>query len=391
MRKKRLSGRAGLAAVRFSAEGGQVEKLVNWCMAEGVQLVGLRANELGFTATVPAREYARLRQPARRCRTRLRVVERKGPWFSLRWLLRRPGLLLGPLVFALVLWAGSGFVWSVRFAGIPAAGQRELRRSLFELGLCEGGTATQQSLAAARRQLLKEGRWGWVALNFKDGRLVVEVDPARQEQPVTQTDSRPYYASDNATILANRVENGFACKQPGQTVAAGEMLVSPTRAARDGSLVWQDPLGRVIGLVRKEYSVSQPLEETLTMPTGRTASLWRLSTPFGLWELPLGDCPYESYTQSLFREPLTLFGLALPATLEETLCAETAALPRTLSPGAARALARYRCLAALYEEYPDAEVLAEEVREESGNGEVHYTLCLTFRANIARKPEEGGG
>ena len=78
MRKKRLSGRAGLAAVRFSAEGGRVEKLVSWCMAEGVQLAELQANALGFTATVPAREYARLRLPARRCRTRLRVVARKG-------------------------------------------------------------------------------------------------------------------------------------------------------------------------------------------------------------------------------------------------------------------------------------------------------------------------
>lgn len=389
MKNLKITGRAGLAAVTFSARGGRVEKLLSWCVTQGIQLRNVQVDELGFLAVIPARDYARLHRPARRCRTRLRVVKRQGPWFSFRRLLGRPGLLLAPLVFWLVLFYSGQAVWAVRFADIPLTAQSELRQRLAELELCEGGMATPERLAHARRILSEQEEWSWVALNFNRGRLVVEGTPARRKLPVTTTDAGPYYAAADAAILANRVESGFACKKPGQTVTAGEMLIASTREARDGTLVEQDPLGEVIGLVHREYRITRPLETSVTMLTGRTAAARSLFTPFGRWELPFQPKPYEAGEQKLSREPLTLLGLALPATVETVLYAETASLPQRLAPETARQFARYLCLAALYEEFPGAELLAEESEETLGEDALEYTLTATFRANIARKAEEG--
>lgn len=390
MKRVHLSGRGGLAAVTFTAEGGRVEKLASWCMEQGIQLVGLTVNDLGFRATVAAAQYVRLRSVARRCRTRLHVVERRGAWFSLRRLLKRPGLLLGTLVFWLLLELGGQLVWSIRFVGIPAEQSGILREQLYRAELREGSRVTAERIADARRALLSgNGDWGWIALNFYRGRLVVEGHPLQPQKAVQEKDTRPYVAAEDATVLANRVKSGFAQKTRGQTVAAGEVLIAASRPARDGSPVWQEPSGEVIGLVRKEYGASVPLAAEKAMLTGRTAVTRLVHTPFGTWALPGQREPFADAVTAVRQEPLVLFGLGLPATVEETLYAETAVQSQYLERETARQFARYACLAALYQAYPDAEILAEEAEETAENEVLEYTLAVTFRANIARRTDTG--
>ena len=47
---------AGLfAAVQFTARGGRVERLLDWCVAQGVPVQRICPNAEGFTAWLPAR------------------------------------------------------------------------------------------------------------------------------------------------------------------------------------------------------------------------------------------------------------------------------------------------------------------------------------------------
>ena len=74
------------AAVQFTARGGRVECLLDWCVAQGIPVQGVCPNAEGFTAWLPARYYRRLHRPARRYGVQIRVRRKRGLWFLLaRW------------------------------------------------------------------------------------------------------------------------------------------------------------------------------------------------------------------------------------------------------------------------------------------------------------------
>ena len=53
------------AAVQFTARGGRVECLLDWCVAQGIPVQRVCPNAEGVTAWLPARYYRRLHRPAR--------------------------------------------------------------------------------------------------------------------------------------------------------------------------------------------------------------------------------------------------------------------------------------------------------------------------------------
>ena len=110
---------AGLfAAVQFTARGGRVERLLDWCVAQGVPVQRICPNAEGFTAWLPARYYRRLHCPARRYGVQIRVNRKRGLWFFLARWRARWGLLAGPLAFLLVLHLAGGIIWSVQYLSL---------------------------------------------------------------------------------------------------------------------------------------------------------------------------------------------------------------------------------------------------------------------------------
>lgn len=376
--------RAGLAGLTFEARGGQQEKLLNWCIAHKVQLCSIQANDTGFTAEIAAADYARLHAPARRCRTRLRVIARRGSWFHLRWLLQRPGLVLGAVLFCwLMLWS-TNYLWAVRFVNVPTQQQQKIRAVLSECALCEGQRVTEQKLALARRALLSQSEnWGWTALNFYKGRLVAERTEGRPSVPVLQKDPRPYVAAADAMIVETHIESGFAQIAAGQQVEQGQLLISGERPARDGTPVQQEPLGRVIGLVQRDYQAVRPLWEEYLGKTGRIASKKSLICPLGTIQFAQRKPDFKTFESKTVQEALCLGPISLPATITETWYLEKTMQERTLSEKAAREFAQYACLMQLYSDFPDAQIAARSAEESWQNGVLTCTMHFTFRANIA--------
>lgn len=375
------------AGVDFAACGGRSEKLITLCGRQGVPLYNIRPTADGFTARLPARRYREVSRLARHCGTRLRVRERRGVLFRLRAYRGRWGLVLAPLVFAAAVHLLGQSVWSIRYDGLDAAARSRVEQVLYSMDICEGAVLTQEKLRLAEKQLMDgDEAFGWVSLNFEKGRLVVEASPALQKPAIESNDPVDLVAAADGILLEVNAQEGFAVKSVGQTVAAGDVLVSAYKSDPYEQPVESHAKGLVVAAVKKTYQCVQPSTYEVQALTGRVAGSCRLRL-FG-HTFELGAQLPESEDVRTVHRPLTVLGFALPATIEERYAPEREARQFHLSPDGARQYARFACLAQLYAEFPDAEIIAESRQESWDGGTLTYTMTVDFKADIAR--EKGG-
>lgn len=375
-------------AVRFLAQGGQYERLMTACAEGGIPLQQMRPAAGGFTAWVPLRYYRRLYPLARRYHVRLRAQKKAGLCFWLRRVRGRWGLAIGPAVFLLVVCLLQNLVWSIRFVGLNEAQQAQVSRVLYSMGISEGTVVTQPMLKAAGQAVMSgQTGLGWISLNFIKGRLVVEGAAAVPAPAIEPNDPVDLVAAADATLLWLEVQEGYAVRQAGQTVAEGEVLVSAVKEDREQNPIASHARATVWARLEKSYECAQPLEYTAAFATGRLGESCRLRAAgrqLTLWDNTGGLAGQARTTHA----PLTLFGFALPVTVETTLLAEQQPQTVRLSSRAAREFARYACQSELYAEFPDAELLTVSEQERWENGCLVLRQTVLFEADIARRRDE---
>ncbi len=375
-----------LGRVRFRAEGGDAEKLLTACAGQGIPVSGVRATALGFTAWTPARCYHRLRPLARRSHTRVRLAKKQGLCFVLlRWR-GRWGLVLGPLVLAAVLAFSGNVVWAIRFDGLPAAQQIQLRSQLLQAGIWEGAWLRPDSLDAARQELLAQNEeYSWLTLNFYRGRLVVEASQLRPAPELPQGRSCDLVSVADGVVLEVNIRSGQPLCSPGQTVAKGQQLAAGRYQDRDGRLFEVQSAGEVMAQVTFRCQAQQPMETTVALPQSGGRRGRRLLV-LGQ-TIPLGPQPQAGPEEqaSVTSRPLTILGFALPATLEETWVTGSVQQTVTFTEEQALELAKLACREQLLQQLPGAEIQSERVYSRLEQGKLQVEMELVAVAQIAQQ------
>lgn len=375
-----------LGRVRFRTEGGDAEKLLTACAGQGIPVSGVRATALGFTAWTPARCYHRLRPLARRSHTRVRLAKKQGLCFVLlRWR-GRWGLVLGPLVLAAVLAFSGNVVWAIRFDGLPAAQQIQLRSQLLQAGIWEGAWLRPDSLDAARQELLAQNEeYSWLTLNFYRGRLVVEASQLRPAPELPQGRSCDLVSVADGVVLEVNIQSGQPLCSPGQTVAKGQQLAAGRYQDRDGRLFEVQSAGEVMAQVTFRCQAQQPMETTVALPQSGGRRGRRLLV-LGQ-TIPLGPQPQAGPEEqaSVTSRPLTILGFALPATLEETWVTGSVQQTVTFTEEQALELAKLACREQLLQQLPGAEIQSERVYSRLEQGKLQVEMELVAVAQIAQQ------
>lgn len=375
-----------LGRVRFRAEGGDAENLLTACAGQGIPVSGVRATALGFTAWTPARCYHRLRPLARRSHTRVRLAKKQGLCFVLlRWR-GRWGLVLGPLVLAAVLAFSGNVVWAIRFDGLPAAQQIQLRSQLLQAGIWEGAWLRPDSLDAARQELLAQNEeYSWLTLNFYRGRLVVEASQLRPAPELPQGRSCDLVSVADGVVLEVNIQSGQPLCSPGQTVAKGQQLAAGRYQDRDGRLFEVQSAGEVMAQVTFRCQAQQPMETTVALPQSGGRRGRRLLV-LGQ-TIPLGPQPQAGPEEqaSVTSRPLTILGFALPATLEETWVTGSVQQTVTFTEEQALELAKLACREQLLQQLPGAEIQSERVYSRLEQGKLQVEMELVAVAQIAQQ------
>ena len=379
-RVRRLSLRS---VVRIRAVGGRYEKFLSDCLDRGIPLSQIEPIDEGVQLTVPAGSYRRLHRLARRNRTRLRVEQRNGIWFQIRFLRGRWGLIVGAAAFAALLCALQNLIWTVEYTGISLAAQETAAEILYEAGLCSGAWVTPELLEKGEQALLQWQEVSWAALNFQQGRLMVEAAPALDTLSVESNEPVDLIAAADGVILSVNAQEGFVCKTAGQTVAKGDVLIAAHQPDRNQTVRTAHPKGEVIARVEQTFTCEQPLRYQVDAPSGILESRYTLQSFWGFWTPVEKEFP-ETGEQKVYHRPVSVAGFSLPATLTETLWIDHSAQWMDLDADSARQFARYACMKALYTQYPGAQIRTSTEKESWSDQLLSYSVTVCFDADIAR-------
>lgn len=368
----------------FRVSGQHPQRFVSAAAASGIHLAHLRYEKDGFSAQAFGTDHAALQRLAQKGGWDFSVLRRKGPGRFLEFLLARPGLPVGALLFFVLLQQLTSFVWTIDFGPLDSEAQFQMRNLLAQYGVLEGNRLDANILQKAQTAALQQSDvFGWISLNFTDGCLWIESTPTETQTIREDAPLQPLYARESGEILAIETQSGFTLVKVGEQVEKGQLLVDVTRLDRDGNAVLQGTDGKILARMEKSYTATQPYTETKPVLTGQS-SIRESLTLFGL-VFPSDDTfspPADALPQTRW-EPLCLGRLSLPGCLREETYWQQRTQTVHYTQEQAQALARRACRAQLLAEFPDAQIESEQRSISCQADAACCTITYRFCANLA--------
>ena len=262
--------------------------VLNNAASEGIELWDVQSrDEHSLRLKTFEKNLARLERLARRAGCEVDIRKRVGGREGLRRVLRRPVLLVGLLVTALMLTASSLFVWDVEVQGTRRLSRGEVLRALEDCGFGVGSFWPGVKTDLLRSEVMvRLPELAWMAVNVSGSRATVAV-AERQPKP------EMYDAADACSLVAARdglvrrvnVLAGSAQVKEGEIVTAGRVLIAGSTDSLNGMPRAVRARGSVMADTWYELSAVCPVEERLKTPAGVPHS--RFALVFGKTRLNL--------------------------------------------------------------------------------------------------------
>lgn len=361
--------------LQFTAAGPYPERFLNLCSGGGVGLWNTRRTAEGVTACCAQCHRSRLEYYAQKSGCRLETVRCTGMKSTARRYRRRTGLWVGAALLAAGLLVMGRFVWRVEIRGTEQLDPAVITAALAEYGVHPGVLAGKiDARTVERRMQIRFAEIAWITVNVEGSRVTAILEEA-VPPPAVVEDGIPtnLIAGETGFITRVEVQNGNAVVKPGDSVLAGDLLVSGIMDNKMGESRLAHARGRVYAQVRERLEIFVPYEQRDYLLAG--VARRRYLTVFGV-EIPLQGrgAPVGPYRlEQTVTAPRGVFSL-LPVTLREECYLQLREVTKTVSPQEAMRQAEKEL--ALREQGLAAEVIHREA--EGSEGPAGFTLAAEY-------------
>ncbi|UOF88924.1 sporulation protein YqfD [Fodinisporobacter ferrooxydans] len=298
--------------------GGDIPNLLNQARLEQIALWNIRHGRNGSVQFYTyLDDFWRLRPVIRANRCKLRIGKRTGIPFWIRKGLRRKAFVAGFLVFLLMLYTMTSFVWSIDIEGTKTISPESVQAALRNLGIYRGAFKYKigdlDTLQSKLLDVMPQLSWAGIQVHGTNITVqVVEKIPQHQPEP---TGPQNVIAKKSGTITQILVHRGKSVVQKGQTVYKGELLIT-------GDIGANQPVaasGTVKAQVWYTSKVEIPLQVTHKTFTGEKVKkdfLMFNRLPIQVWGY--GQLPFAHYEEVSKDSNWQIGSFKLPVQFRET-------------------------------------------------------------------------
>lgn len=217
--------------VRLRMRGTSPERFLNLCALAGLNVWQVVDAGEGTLVSMEIRDFRRCMPLARKAGVRLHILEKRGLPFFLWRHRKRKWWAASFVIFFLLLWGLSQFVWEINWSGNRRYTADELNHYLETLRIEEGIPKRQISCAKLEEELREQFEdITWVSARLHGTRLSIRL--RESEVPVRKGEGTgepcDLAAVSDAQVTSVVVRSGIPLIQAGDAVEKGQILVSGT-------------------------------------------------------------------------------------------------------------------------------------------------------------------
>lgn len=282
----------------------------------GIILHGVQQVEsLTLTFRLSRKDWKKLTALCEKQGYDLTLVKRYGIYWQGKSLLRRPVLLAGMgFLAALALWLPTR-VFFVEVEGNQRIPARQILEAAESCGIRFGASRRAVRSERMKNALLSQmEELKWAGINTAGCRAVISVREKPEESAAPESGVRGIVAARDGFLIQCTVTGGNGLCQPGQTVKAGQLLISPYTDCGICIRV-ERAEGEIMAQTRRQLRAVTPSEPAFRSQRGQTFRRWWLLAGknrinfrkcSGIWDATC-DRIYKEYYITLpggFRLPL---------------------------------------------------------------------------------------
>lgn len=283
-------------------KGVSAERFINLCSKHYIYLWDLKPNGDDYEFLIKLKDYYKLKPLARKTKTLPLVKNRYGLPFLIQRYKKRSGYVFGFLLFLVILYILSLYIWDINVTGgytyTQEAMVKFLRNNEIQPGLRKKDINCQGIEDLIRHSY---NDIGWVSAEIKGTRLIVKITETNMPSPaVTATKECHIIASKDCIITKIVTRTGTPKVHIGDVVKKGDILVSGVVdiIGDNGLLVRKQPViadADITGKTFYDYSDKFSLYYNDKQYTGNEKKAYALSILLKKINLYRPRIPYDKY------------------------------------------------------------------------------------------------
>ncbi len=371
----------------FELKGGYPEKFINLAVKENINLWDLKKENGDLTSKVMLSDYEPLISIAKKANSSITVKEKEGlPVFTSKYK-KRIGFLAGALIFIMILYFFSMYVWSVKVTGNDATPTAEIIKTMEELGVSPGSLKRRIDAPMVEHlAMIKLNNVAWMSVNINGSHVDVLIKE-KVKIPEIFSEGEPcnVIASEDGQIERIETYKGTPLVKTGDVVTEGQLLISGVTEGVDAKSTFVDAEGKIFAKTRRKIKEVVKLSSLKAVDTGKIIKRYRIKT-FGL-EIPIGLWRKidDNFRSEVAVNSLKIFSTELPIKIYTESWYEQECNEVTLTSGEAKAEAERKISEREATELSGAQVLDKIASDREENGECIAEMEYSCIDNISKK------
>lgn len=255
------------------------ERFINLCTKNKINLWNIkRKTKNEITAQITVKDFKKLHKITKRCGCKVHIAEKHGLRFRIYRYRKRKALAIGLVVFFVILWSLTKFVWIIDITGNDKVSDTLILEYAKKCGLKTGvPTSYVDSKKVQTFLMTNMEELSFVSVN-KNG-TAVYIDVREREQRREHFDKYSFsniIADQSGVIESVLVQSGTAAVKKGDIVYKGQLLVSGATDNKYLGIKYSNSDAEIMARVWHEKTVDLPYYIEEKVPTGKVKNKRKL-------------------------------------------------------------------------------------------------------------------
>ena len=215
--------------VNISVEGYFIERFMNICISKKILLWNIKREKSTFLyANVGIKNFKKLKEIAKKTKCKINIKEKKGLPFVLNRHRKRKIFLILLIVFFIILFTLSNFIWNIEVTGTSNISKKEILETLKEnglkIGMAKNKIDTQKIINSIR---LNRDDVAWVGIGITGTNATVKIVEADlKPEIIDENDYCNIVSKKEGLIVKVTAKNGTPLVKKDDIVKKGSILIA---------------------------------------------------------------------------------------------------------------------------------------------------------------------